>query len=79
MPSLDPTPFWPHKGVGIILPGSVLSAGMLPSALMRERTPHQPTSIRVLMIGSEYTVKHRNFGNYLTNRVEDLRTKFPGF
>ena len=38
---------------GITLPGSALSAGILPSVLMRA---HQPTGVRVLlMTGSEYT------------------------
>ena len=33
---------------------------------MRERTPHQPTSIQVLLVtGSEYTVEHKTFENKL--------------
>ena len=35
-----------RKGLGKTLPGSVLSTGMLPLVLMRERMPHQPTSVR---------------------------------
>ena len=45
---------------GITLPRSVLNVGML-SVLMRERMPHQPTSVKVLpMAGSEYMVEHKN-------------------
>ena len=45
-------------------PQSVLSAEVLLSALMWERTPLQPTSVRVpLMIGSEHMVEHSNFEN----------------
>ena len=40
---------------------SVLGTGMVPLVLMRERMPHQPTSIQVLlMTGSKYMVEHRN-------------------
>jgi len=47
---------------GKTLPRSVLSAGMLPLVLMRERPPVQPTSVPVLLMReSEYTVKHRAF------------------
>ena len=54
----------PSDRVRKILPGSVLSAEMLLSALMRERTPLQPTSVRVpLMTGSEDMVEHSNFEN----------------
>jgi len=45
----------------ITMPRSVLTAGMLPHVLMRERTSVQPISVRVkLMTGSKYTVEHRN-------------------
>ena len=48
-----------------ILSGSVLSTEIFLSVLMRERTPLQATSVRVLLImtGSEYTVERRNFEN----------------
>jgi len=63
--SLDPRPNPRGRVWGKTLPGSVLSAGMLPSVLMRERTSLQPTSVRVrLMAGSEYTVEHRNLENW---------------
>ena len=53
-----------RKVWGKTLPGSVLSAGMLPLVLMRERSPVQPTSVPVLLMrGSEYMVKHRAFEN----------------
>ena len=43
-----------RKGLGITLPGSVLSAGMLLSVLMRA---HQLTRVQVpLMTGSEYAI-----------------------
>ena len=59
--SPDPRLFWSHEG--ITLPGNVLSAGMLPSVLMRERTPHQSTSVRVLLnTGNEYTVEILKIG-----------------
>ena len=38
----------------LILPRSFLRAGMLPSLLMRERTQHQPTSIRVLLMAGTF-------------------------
>ena len=43
--------------------------------------PHQSTSVRVLvMTGSEYTVEHgKKLEWYLTNSVQDLKTKFSGF
>ena len=64
-PSLDPRPIPRGRVWGKTLPGSVLSTGMLPSVLMRERTSLQPTSVRVRLItGSEYTVEHRNFENW---------------
>jgi len=41
---------------------------------MRERTSLQPTSVRVrLLTGSEYTVEHRNFENWSSACVEDLK------
>jgi len=47
------------------MPGSVLTVGMLPDVLIRERTSVQPTSVRVrLMTGNKYTVEHRNFENW---------------
>ena len=47
------------------MPGSVLTVGMLPDVLMRERMSVQPTSVRVrLMTGNKYTVEHRNFENW---------------
>jgi len=59
--SPDPRLFWSREG--ITLPGNVLSAGMLPSVLMRERTPHQSTSVRVLLnTGNEYTVEILKIG-----------------
>jgi len=49
----------------ITMPGSVLTVGMLPHVLMRERTSVQPISVQVgLMTGSKYTVEHRNFENW---------------
>ena len=49
----------------ITMPGSVLTVGMLPVVLMKERTSVQPTSVRVrIMTGNKYTVKHRNFENW---------------
>ena len=57
-----------RKGLGNNL---ALSTGMLPlpSVLMKERTPHQPTSVRVLLnTGSEYTVEILKIGVH----VEDL-------
>ena len=63
--SLDPRPNPRGRVWGKTLPGSVLSAGMPPSVLMREWTSLQPISVRVrLMTGSEYTVEHRNFENW---------------
>ena len=60
--SLDPRPNPRGRVRGKTLPGSVLSAGMPPWVLMRERMSLQPTSARVrLMTGSEYMVEHRNF------------------
>jgi len=65
LPSLDPRPNLRGRVWGNTLPGSVLSAGMLPSVLMRERTSLQPTSVQVrLMTGSEYMVEHRSFENW---------------
>ena len=52
------------KNAKITRPGSVLTVGMLPHVLMRERMSVQPISIRVrLMTGSKYMVEHRNFEN----------------
>jgi len=63
--SLDPRPNLRGRVWGETLPRSVLSAGMLPSVLMRERTSLQPTSVRVrLMTGSQYTVDNRNLENW---------------
>ena len=63
--SLDPRPNLRGRIWGKTLPGSVLSAGMLLSVLMREQASLQPTSVRVkLMTGSEYTVEHRKFENW---------------
>ena len=49
----------------ITMPGSVLTVGMLPHVLMRERMSVQPISIQVrLMTGSKYKVERRNFENW---------------
>ena len=54
--SLDPRPNPQRRVWGETMPRGVLSARMLPSVLMRERTSLQPTSVQVrLMTGSKYT------------------------
>ena len=81
--SLDPRPNPRGRVWGKTLPGSVLSAGMPPSVLMREWTSFQPTSVRVrLMTGSEYTVEHRNFENWSSTcpiALKIWRRKFAEF
>ena len=67
--NLDPRPFFVWKRVwGKALLGSVLSAWILSSVLMKERMPFQPTSIWVLPMqwqeASIHPVEHRNFENW---------------
>ena len=57
---------------GLILLRSFLRAGMLPSLLMRERTQHQPTSIRVLLMAGTF----ENWSSTWPKCVEGLKTKF---
>ena len=57
---LDPRSNLRRRVWGITLHRSDLSAGMLPSVLMRERTSLQPTSVQVrLMIRGEYAVEQK--------------------